>query len=407
VAGSSYVTAVGDVGAPDAELTADEALAAGDGDGPGLTAGEALASGVGVPADAEQPATRSAAPMPTIQRPTERPAWSRPEWGWVDTGRTLGLRSGSAPQTSAPGIVCRRRVAARTPQWVRTSPAAWSTTLALFMDRHDLPGLTPQEVAQAHVMDLETAGRHHVRFLSYWFDPSRSTAFCLADAPSPEAMQAVHRESHGLVANEIISVSEDNILRFLGAIRQPADQTEQTSAFRTVLFTDLEGSTSLLEAVGQRAFMTLLGEHDLILRRAIVAAEGREVKHTGDGIMASFDDVGGSLTAAIAIRGGFEARNATTTEPELLVRIGLAAGEPVDHNDDLFGSTVNLASRLCQAAEPGHILVSELVRDLGVEKGFSFLTAQRRVLRGFPEPVAVFELERGPSRDDEATRSGA
>ena len=58
---------------------------------------------------------------------------------------------------------------------------------------------------------------------------------------------------------------------------------------------DLEGSTSILEAVGQSAFMVLLTEHDLIIRRALVAPRGREVKHTGDGIMASFDDVASAL----------------------------------------------------------------------------------------------------------------
>src|SRR6186713_3654158 len=79
--------------------------------------------------------------------------------------------------------------------------------------------------------------------------------------------------------------------------------------FRTILFTDLEGSTSILEAVGQSAFMVLLTEHDLIIRRALVAAHGREVKHTGDGIMASFDDVASALQCSLAIQAGFEARS--------------------------------------------------------------------------------------------------
>ena len=75
----------------------------------------------------------------------------------------------------------------------------------------------------------------------------------------------------------------------------------------------------------------------------------------------------------------------------------MAAGEPVDHNDDLFGSTVNLASRICEAADAGQTLVSELVHDLGVKEGFSFRGAESRVLRGFPGPTVVFELERTPA----------
>ena len=180
-------------------------------------------------------------------------------------------------------------------------------------------------------------------------------------------MTAVHRESHGMIPNEIIPVVESDVLRFLGTITDPANASESTSAFRTVLFTDLEGSTSLLHELGQSAYLTLLAEHDLIIRRALVASRGREVKHTGDGIMAAFDDVPPALSGGSAILDGFDERNVISPAPALRVRIGIAAGEPVDRNDDLFGSTVNLASRICQAADPGQILVSDVVHDLGHE----------------------------------------
>lgn len=268
--------------------------------------------------------------------------------------------------------------------------------MPLYMDRHDLPGATAEAVADAHVLDVRAAVRHGVQFLSYWFDADNGTAFCFAKSPGPEGMAAVHRESHGLIPGQIISVSEDNVLRFLGRISEPADETQVTSAFRTILFTDLEGSTSLLEDVGQAAYMVLLTEHDLIIRRALVASRGREVKHTGDGIMASFEDVAHALECATAIQDGFDARTAAGGTPELRVRIGMAAGEPVDHNDDIFGSTVTLASRICEAADPGHVLVSELVRDLAIKRGFSLHDAGERVLKGYPAPTRVFELQRWP-----------
>src|SRR6185312_16374337 len=140
--------------------------------------------------------------------------------------------------------------------------------------------------------------------------------------------------------NVIIPVVEDNVLSFLGKIEEPPDNTTPKSPFRTIVFTDLQGSTSLLNEVGQSAYMVLLTEHDLIIRRALVASHGREVKHTGDGIMASFDDVASALECSMVIQAGFEARSAEGLTPELRVRIGVAAGEPVDHNDELFGSTV-------------------------------------------------------------------
>jgi len=266
--------------------------------------------------------------------------------------------------------------------------------LPLYMDRHDLPGATAEAVADAHVLDVRAAVKHGVQFLSYWFDADNGTAFCFAKSPGPEGMEAVHRESHGLIPGQIISVSEDNVLRFLGRISEPADETQVTSAFRTILFTDLEGSTSLLEDVGQAAYMVLLTEHDLIIRRALVASRGREVKHTGDGIMASFEDVAHALECATAIQDGFDARTAAGGTPELRVRIGMAAGEPVDRNDDLFGSTVTLAARICDAADAGHILVSDVVHDLGVERGFPLHETDERVLKGFSGPTRLFELLR-------------
>ncbi len=264
--------------------------------------------------------------------------------------------------------------------------------MPLFMDRHDVPGASAADVAEAHMKDLELAGKHGVQFLSYWFDPDSGGVFCLARASAKENLEAVHQESHGLIPNEIISVPEDAVLRFLGKVHDPVDHTEITSPFRTILFTDLEGSTAMAEELGTSEFMSLLTEHDVIIRRALLASRGREVKHTGDGIMAAFEDVANALECSLAVQAGFEARNVESHGPSCRVRIGMAAGEPVDHNDDLFGSTVNLASRICAAATPGGILVSDVVRELGGERGFAFAEADRRTLKGFSKPVDLFAL---------------
>jgi class 3 adenylate cyclase len=94
----------------------------------------------------------------------------------------------------------------------------------------------------------------------------------------------------------------------------------------------------------------------------------------------------------MAIQAGFAARAADAQDRELRVRIGIAAGEPVDHNDDLFGSTVTLASRICGAADAGRILTSDVVRDLGSQRGFTFDSGRDVVLKGFSSSTRVFEL---------------
>ncbi len=264
--------------------------------------------------------------------------------------------------------------------------------MPLYMDRHDTPEATPEEVAQAHLADVAVAPKHNVQFLSYWFDAETEGVFCLAQAPEEAALMAVHQESHGLLPNEIISVSENDVLRFLGGIQEPADASEQSSPFRAILFTDLEGSTALLNQVGESTFMELLGEHDALIRRALLNSNGREVKHTGDGILASFDEVADALSCSLEIQKGFRSRADAGHPHPMRVRVGMAAGEPVDHNDDIFGSVVNLASRICDAADAGQTLVSDVVQDVGSQGGFQFETAERLTLKGFSDPTPVFRL---------------
>ena len=81
--------------------------------------------------------------------------------------------------------------------------------MPLFMDvHHKIPGLTKRAIAEAHEKDLKVQGKHVVKYLNYWFDEKSGKAFCLVDAPNKEAAIAVHKEAHGLVADEIIQVQE-------------------------------------------------------------------------------------------------------------------------------------------------------------------------------------------------------
>jgi hypothetical protein len=81
--------------------------------------------------------------------------------------------------------------------------------MPLYMDtHHHIEGLTAEGVADAHQADLQTQEKHGVKYLRYWFDKKAGKVFCLVEAPNKEAAIAVHREAHGLVADEIIEVEE-------------------------------------------------------------------------------------------------------------------------------------------------------------------------------------------------------
>ncbi|MEX1208266.1 MAG: nickel-binding protein [Acidimicrobiia bacterium] len=265
--------------------------------------------------------------------------------------------------------------------------------MGLYMDRHDVAGATPEDLAKAHIQDIAIQERYGVKYLTYWFDPKAQTVFCLAEAPSAEAAQRVHAESHGLVANRIIDVDPTTVSGFLGAITesQPGDLIAET-ALRTILFTDMEGSTTLTQALGDARAMTVLRGHDAIIREALRATGGWEIKHTGDGIMASFSSVVRAAECAIRIQKAFAEHEVAELPDGIRVRIGLAAGEPVTEDEDLFGAAVQLSARICGAAEPRRILAASTVRELALGKNFEWEEPRHIDLRGFTDPVHVYEL---------------
>ena len=268
--------------------------------------------------------------------------------------------------------------------------------MPIFMDRHEAAGVTQEQAAQMQLKDLEVQERFGVRFLTYWFEEQRGSAFCLIDAPDAATAQRAHAHSHGEVASEIIEVDLSAVEAFLGRITDPkpaaaAAPARIDSGFRALMFTDIVGSTEMTARLGDRRATEVVRAHDSLVRRALERHGGREVKHTGDGIMASFAEVGAAVDCAAATQRAFEDYNATSREP-IRLRIGLHAGEPVEDSNDLFGAAVQLAARLCDAAAAGQILVSEEVRQACGERA-GFVEAGRRQLKGFAQPVACCALD--------------
>jgi class 3 adenylate cyclase len=267
--------------------------------------------------------------------------------------------------------------------------------MPIFLDRHDLRGLTAADIAEAHRKDLEVQDHYGVRFLTYWFDNLRGSAFCLIDAPDIQTAMKVHHEAHGDVAIDVIEVDLSAVEAFLGRVADPPPTASQTgscidAALRAIMFTDIVDSTGMTARLGDLRAVEMVRAHDAMVRRALKDGGGREVKHTGDGIMASFDAIAAAVECARAIQQAFEAFNLASQE-KLRIRIGLDVGEPIEDSNDLFGSTVQRAARICQAAEPDGIQVTEAVRDL-LRGRFELTAAGRRHLKGFAEPVALYQV---------------
>jgi class 3 adenylate cyclase len=268
--------------------------------------------------------------------------------------------------------------------------------MPIFMDRHNFEGITAAEIAGAHVRDLEVQGEFGVRFLTYWFDEARSTGFCLVDAPDRETAMRVHAKAHGQIASDIIEVDISAVEAFLGRIADPAAPAPGVapavdSAFRAVMFTDIVDSTGMTARLGDTRSVEMVRTHDSMVRRALGDGGGREIKHTGDGIMASFDDVVAAVGSTCAIQRSFDGFNRNSDE-KLQVRIGVHSGEPVQDSNDLFGATVQMAARICAEAAAEAIVVSDVVhRD--VSDRFTLRGLGPRHLKGFAEPVALYEVD--------------
>jgi len=203
---------------------------------------------------------------------------------------------------------------------------------------------------------------------------------------------------------------------FLGVEKQIEAEGEEAEGapslavedIHTVLFTDVEGSTALTDRLGDAKARELLREHERIVRQALKAHGGSEVKTLGDGFMASFSSATKALECAIAMQRAFEERNASLRSQgspstdsgrteEIRIRIGLNAGEPIAEDDpdgrgDLFGTAVNMAARIAAQASGSEILVADVVRQLVAGKKFLFADRGETELRGFEDPARVYEV---------------
>jgi len=270
--------------------------------------------------------------------------------------------------------------------------------MPLFMDIHkNVHDTTPEELAEAHHQDVAVQEAFGVKYLRWWFNRDAGSIYCLVDAPSADVAVDVHRRAHGLLPDEIIQIEPGDAEGFIGpdeygpAVREDHRISADT-AFRTIVFTDLEDSTPLNQRLGDDAYVELLETHDELMDSCLGSHGGMHVKHTGDGLMASFASVTKAVQCMIEMQRALAEHNTARPAAPLLSRMGAAAGEPVSRGDDLFGAAVNLAARLSSHARPGQIVVASVVRDLAIGKGFGFEDMGEVQLKGFDDTFRIYEV---------------
>jgi len=199
------------------------------------------------------------------------------------------------------------------------------------------------------------------------------------------------RNHFPLFSEPAIEASAKAVEEFIGGV-QGREGPAAPSGPVTILFTDIEGSTTLTQRVGDAKAQELLRTHNSVVREALKSHGGSQIKHTGDGIMASFPFASRALECATGIQRAFAAHNEDNPDTPIRVRMGLNAGEPVAEDDDLFGTAVQVAARICAHAEPCQVLASNVVQELAAGKGFAFSDQGEAALKGLEKPVHLYEV---------------
>jgi len=174
----------------------------------------------------------------------------------------------------------------------------------------------------------------------------------------------------------------------------------------TILFTDIDGYTSITERLGDLASQSMLRTHNRVVRQALVKHGGREVKHTGDGIMAFFPCAARAVECALEIQDQIAAFNRRRTDSEpLRVAVGLNTGSPIREDGDLYGTAVIIAARAVDFAGGGEVVVTDVVRQLAAGKGLRFDAIPNVDLEGITDTPLLYlasrpaMLEAAPSDD--------
>ena len=248
------------------------------------------------------------------------------------------------------------------------------------MDRHDLPELTAEDVAEGHKQDLEIQDRFNCRALTYWFDDERGVAFCLIEAPDKQSVQKLHNHSHGLIPSNIIKVDSGLVESAPAPGEMPHPLTEPT--LRTIAVAKLRDIVRLKSLVGLDRYYDLLKACNRHITEVTTQADGAIVRNNEHTWTTSFSSSSNAVQAALAINRSFSELPADVNKADMLKpAIGLSAGDPVTEKEHLFEETIQLAQRLCIAAGKSSIIITSRVQNLYKKEEFREIASAQNSLK--------------------------
>ncbi len=226
-------------------------------------------------------------------------------------------------------------------------------------------------------------------------NPASATSFCVelpAHGKNPRYAGMIQAGSKAMTQYMGGSRNAVGDLKGLLADWNLPEKRPPVPSVITFLFTDIVGSTAMTQKLGNAGAQKAVRAHNDAVRNAIKAQKGREVKHTGDGIMATFPSPASAVAGAIAMQRAVTSHNSKNPNLEVHVRIGINAGEAVEEENDFFGAAVQMTARICDKATTGNIWVSKGIVDACKGQKFGFIPRGGFDMKGIQGRKPLFEV---------------
>jgi adenylate cyclase len=225
--------------------------------------------------------------------------------------------------------------------------------------------------------------------------PERAESFCVELPSYGKNPRYTVMVQAGAKAMTMQMRGDANATQDIGSLLQdwnlPEKRPTVPSVF-TFVFTDIVGSTAMTQRLGNAGAQKAVRAHNTAVRGALQAHKGREVKHTGDGIMAVFPDPVSAVQATIRMQREIAAHNAANPNIEVMIRIGVNVGEAVEEDNDFFGAAVQMTARICDKATKGNIWVSQAVKDACKGQKIGFIPRGGFEMKGIQGKKSLYEI---------------
>lgn len=224
--------------------------------------------------------------------------------------------------------------------------------MPIYMDRHDVSeSVNAETVAQLHKEDLKIQGQFNCRGLTYWYDDIKKIAFCLVEAPDKDSILKMHNCAHGEVPNLILEVDENIVESFLGRIEDPGSSSStdlniiNDPAQRTLMV--VRYKTLSLNGIRNSQLGSNMQHSISSFGNLIKKFSGRLTDHSDGYLLISFKSAYNAVQCAFKLENLFKDKIASLYNSNVLIKMGLATGMPVEANKAFFENTIKMANRLC------------------------------------------------------------